>query len=176
MTKIVFLIVLAGVLVSTVVCKPYWLSKNTFLAGFVNHEVLTLMSVILTVTLAAVANAHMSLNRIVARRFNGNEELKSAANNVKRQMKHNAWFIFWGFVVTIIVLLIKGMNTENDMIVAISNGVVVWTLFLFIMCMYDIYQVIFGIVELEMKIGLVSEENPSPKKPPKKPKNKKSTP
>jgi len=111
------------------------------------------MSVILTVTLASVANIHMALNRIVARRFKGNDQLKIAAGEVKREMKDNAWYIFWGFALTIVVLLVKGLNAHDQLIVAIANGIVVWALFLFILCMYDIYKVIFGIVDLEMEVG-----------------------
>lgn len=153
MAKVFFLMALATFIASVVVCRPHWLAENAFLKGFVNHEVLALMSVILTVTLASVANIHMALNRIVARRFGGNSELKIAASEVKREIKDNAWYIFWAFVLTIIVLLVKGLNMGNQLIVAISNGIVVWAMFLFIVCMYDIYKVIFGIVDLEMEVG-----------------------
>lgn len=153
MVKICLLIALGTVISATVICMPHWLSDNDFLKGFVNHEVLALMAVILTVTLASVANIHMALNRIVIRRFNSDKHLKKAASDVKREITDNAWYIFWGFVITIFVLLVKGLNTDNQLIVAISNGIVVWTLFLFILCMYDIYKVIFGIVDLEMEVG-----------------------
>ncbi|MDK3073916.1 hypothetical protein QO034_12410 [Sedimentitalea sp. JM2-8] len=153
MAKVVALIALAAVISAVVVCRPHWLSENAFLRDFVNHEVLALMAVVLTVTLASVANIHIALNRIVARRFGGNVDLKRAAGEVKREMKDNAWYIFWGFVLTIVVLLVKGLNTNDQLIVAISNGAVVWVLFLFILCMHDIYKVIFGIVDLEMEVG-----------------------
>lgn len=159
MVKVISLIALATVIAVTVICKPEWLAENAFLVSFANHEVLALMAVILTVTLASVANIHMTLNRIVARRFNNNEELKTAAAEVKGELKDNAWYIFWGFTLTIVVLLVKGLNAEDTLIVSISNGIVVWTLFLFILCMHDIYKVVFGIADLEMAVG--SDDNDS---------------
>lgn len=153
MVKICSLIALGAVICAIIVCRPQWLAENDFLRGFVNHEALALMAVILTVTLASVANIHMALNRIVVRRFRGDSKLKKAASEVKQEINDNAWYIFWGFVLTIFVLLVKGLNTDNQLIVATSNGIVVWTLFLFIFCMYDIYKVIFGIVDLEMEVS-----------------------
>lgn len=153
MAKIVALIVLAGVVAGVVVCRPHWLSENEFLKQFVSHEVLGLMSVILTVTLASVANIHLALNRIVIRRFKSDPKLRSAAEGVKGELKDNVWLIFWGFVLAIVVLLVKGLNEGDQLVVAITTGIVIWALFLFILCMYDIYKVVFGIVDLEMAIG-----------------------
>ena len=153
MAKIFGLIALAAVISAAVICRPNWLAENQFLLEFVNHEVLGLMAVILTVTLASVANLHMAFNRIVMQKFKGNEELIDAANGVKLELKDNAWYIFWGFIITVVVLLIKGLNMGNETVLAISHGVVVWVLFLFIFCMYDIYKVVFGIVDLEMAVG-----------------------
>ncbi len=169
-----FLIVLAGLILATVICRPYWLSDNDFLNRFLNYEALAIMAVILTVTLASVANINLSLNQIVIRHFNGNEVLKDYATNVKRQMKENAWYIFGGFVLTVVVLLVKGLNEKNEMIIAVSNGLIVWVLFLFIACMLDIYKVFFGVVDLEMEIGFSSEKKSSPKKVPTKKVSKKN--
>ncbi len=169
-----FLIILAGLLIATVVCRPYWLLDNDFLKQFVNYEVLAIMAVILSITLASVASINLSLNQIVIRHFNGNEALKKSANKVKREMKDNAWYIFWGFVATVIILLVKGLNKENEMVIAVSNGLIIWVLFLFIACMLDIYKVAFGVVDLEMELGFSSEEKPSPKTTPTKKVSKKS--
>ena len=152
MAKIFSLTALGKVISSIIVCRPHWLSENEFLKGFVNHEVIALMTVILTVTLASVANIHIALNKIVTRRFSGNAQLIKSANEVKKEITDNAWYIFWGFALTIIVLLVKGLNTNDELIVAIANGIVIWTFSLFIFCMYDIYKVTFGIIDLEMEL------------------------
>ena len=153
MIKIVSLIVIAGVLSGMVICKPHWLADNVFLQQFVNHEAIALMAVILTVTLASVANIHLALNRMVMKKFKDNAEIKAASATVKREMRDNAWLIFWGFTLTFVLLLIKGLNDENLIVLASINGIVVWTIFLFIACMFDIYQVVFGIADLELSLG-----------------------
>jgi len=154
MNKITGLIAFALFLAVCIVCKPEFLSDNTFLRGFINHEILALMAVIMTITLASVANIHISLNSLVLRRFGGNEPLKEAAAGVKKEMTDNAWLIFWGFLVTAIVLVAKGaFDDKNVLAYAITHGVCLWFLLLYFLCMYDIYKVVFGIVELELKVG-----------------------
>lgn len=69
MIKIIILVALAAVLAVACICQPSLLSENTILNGLMNHEVLALMAVILTVTLASVANIHLAINRIVAKKI-----------------------------------------------------------------------------------------------------------
>ena len=149
MAKIFALIAFSSVLAVTVVSRPKWLSANEFLMDFASQEALALMSVILTVTLASVANIHVAINRVVTERFNGNGELKSLAKEVKSEITDNAWYIFAGFVVVIVVLLVKGLNMENEVVLAICHAIVLWILLLYVLCMLDIYRVIFGILNLE---------------------------
>lgn len=153
MIKIVTLIVLAGVIIGMITCHPEWLAENEFIDSFVGADVLSLMAVILTVTLASVANIHLALNRIVAKRFLNAPKLKDAANGVKKELTDNAWFIFWGFVVTVLALAIKGINADDMIWSASVNGFVIWMLGLYILCMFDIYSVVFGLVDLEMSVG-----------------------
>ncbi len=140
-----------------VVAQPDWLNENKFLIDFVNHEMIALMAVVVTVTLASVANIHLALNKLVIRRFDGDRELKSAAIAVKQEMNDNAWIIFAGFGASLIVVLIKGGNMDVPRVVAAMHACALWLLFLYGLCMYDIYRVIFGIVTLEMDIGEASE-------------------
>lgn len=147
------LVLVAALLVLAFHLNVEALANNDFLKGFVNHEVLALMAVILTVTLASVANIHLALNRIVSKRFNGDEDLKHAALDVKKQLTDNAWYIFWGFCLSVVALLVKGHYPGVSEVVAAVHGFVLWLLALFILCMYDIYKVVFGIVNLEMDLG-----------------------
>ncbi len=143
------LIALGVVLAVIVVCKSHWLSNNTFLMDFIGYEVLAIMAIILTVTLASVANINLSINQMVANSPRKDDKnFQDAANDVKREVKETAWYIFWGFVGTTIVLLVKGLNEQHDIVIAVSNGLIVWVLFLYIACMHDIYSVSFGMDDL----------------------------
>ena len=121
MIKIGILIFFAVLFGSIVVCEPQWLSNNAFLNGFVSHEILALKAVILTVTLASVANIHLALNRIVVSRFGSQASLTEAAKSVKKEINDNAWYIFWGFIATIFALVglslrssEKGLSTATS--------------------------------------------------------------
>ena len=153
MIKIGILIFFAVLFGSIVVCEPQWLSSNAFLNSFVSHEILALKAVILTVTLASVANIHLALNRIVVNRFGSQASLTEAAKSVKKEINDDAWYIFWGFIVTIVALVGKGAFDGNVQVVAASHGVALWVLLLYLVCMYDIYKIVFGVVDLEMDIG-----------------------
>lgn len=64
--SIVALIALITTLATASVLCPRWLSDdgNTFLCNFVNHEFLSFLGVIVTITLASAANLHLEFNRI----------------------------------------------------------------------------------------------------------------
>ncbi|KZL05527.1 hypothetical protein [Pseudovibrio sp. Ad26] len=147
-----------GVILSCiVVSREHWLAENTFLLAFVSHELIALMAVVLTVTLASVANLHLALNRMVREKFKGNPNIQNAADEVKKELRDNAWYIFWGFSITIVLLFVKGLNEDNSTTVAIVHALALWILTLYILCMYDIYQVVFGVVELDRG---ATENNP----------------
>lgn len=149
MIKLVGLIGFAAVLASVVVCKPEWMSDNTFLKGFISFEILSLLAVILTVTLASVANIHLAINRIIARHLSGNAAQVKIAEEVKSETKANAWTIFYSFFFAVLILFVKGLNDADALIVSACNAGMLWLLFLNLMCILDIYKVIYGIVDLE---------------------------
>lgn len=60
------LVVVAGVTVS--ICRPEFLSGNTFLIDFVNHEFINVLAVMVTVSLVSVVQIHLEYTRI-ERRF-----------------------------------------------------------------------------------------------------------
>lgn len=152
--KVTGLIAFALFVAVATIYKPEFLGTNTFLTGFVNHEILALMAVILTITLASVANIHMSLNALILRRFRNNPEIRKVALDVKTEMNDNAWLIIWGFLITVIVLVTKGcFEASNHLAQSIANGIALWLFLLYFLCLYDIYRVVFGIVQLELEVG-----------------------
>lgn len=162
MIKIVGLIGFGVALVSMLVCKPLWLSDNTFLKGFISFEILSLLAVILTVTLASVANIHLAINRIIAKHLSGDNEQVRVASEIKSEIKSNAWTIFFSFFFAVIILFVKGLNEADAFIVSACNAAMLWILFLNLMCILDIYRVIYGIVDLEADL---EEIPPKPSDP-----------
>lgn len=142
-------IVLLGVLLALAICKPEILVENRFLAAFISQEVLALMAIILTVTLAAVANIIVTINRLVRSVESPSEGLKVAAEEAKLQVKRSAWLIFYGFVCAAIVLFIKGFPNISDDGVAMCNALIVWLLSLYCLALFEIYSVLFEATERE---------------------------
>lgn len=164
MIKAIVLVGVAVFFASSTVCMPTLLGNNVFLEGFVTHEILGLMSVILTVTLASVANIHLALNRIVLAKFSKKIEMVEAAKAVKKELSDNAWYIFWGFSVVGTMLIVKG-GSSNIYLHSFVNGASTWVLLLYIFCMYDIYRVVFGMTQLELDLGLPGGKSISPDAP-----------
>lgn len=162
MIKIVALLGFGAVLASLVVCKPEWLSDNTFLKDFISFEILSLLAVILTVTLASVANIHLSINRIIIRHLSGNGEQARLAEEIKNEIKANAWTIFYSFFFAVLVLFVKGLNGSDNLVVSVCNAAMLWLLLLNLLCILDIYRVIYGIVDLEAGLDKKGPKKPDP--------------
>lgn len=74
------LIALTGVLLSVSICAPYYLSDagNSFFRDFVNHEMLSVLGVIVTITLASAASLHLELNKLEERTGEAFPEARAA--------------------------------------------------------------------------------------------------
>ena len=144
-----FIILVAFILFCAVstVSKPEFLAANYFLKGFINHEILALLAIILAITFASVANIHLALNRIVMRAFGRKSALgQQASEPVRQEINSNAWWLFWGFIACAISLIVKGSMPEHIYVVSAMNGVALSVLLLNVLVFYDIYRAIFRIV------------------------------
>lgn len=84
------------------VCQPQVLGdKNSFLKDFINHEILNILGIILAITLASAAQLHLKFNEIEERA--GKEILSES----RKEVKSNALWLIYLFVVAMILVLIK---------------------------------------------------------------------
>ena len=60
---------LAVVLICAIYNPSYLSDKNEFMHHFVNHELLALLGIIMTITLASAASLHLEFNKIEERYF-----------------------------------------------------------------------------------------------------------
>ncbi|MGR3813258.1 MAG: hypothetical protein ACU0AU_04125 [Cognatishimia activa] len=150
MINIILLLGLATFLGSVAVCRPEYLSENKFLVDFVDHEAIALLAVILTITLASVANIHLSINRVLLR-TQKKQDLLEAAKMVKSETKDDAWYIFFGFIASLLLVIWKGGTSSTD-VLAIIHAAMIWIFGLYLVCMYDIHKIIFGLADLEMEL------------------------
>jgi hypothetical protein len=153
MIVLVLLIAAGAVIISTIICRPLLLAHNVFLGEFVSHEALALLAVVLTVTLASVANIHLAINRMVSEKFKNEPNLVALASEIKAELRQNCWFIFGAFAACFFLLIWKGALSSDVTTLAIVHGAVLWIFLLYICVMYDVYRVVFGFVTLDEKGG-----------------------
>lgn len=134
-------------------CRPIFLAENGFLDDFVGGELLSLLAVILVITFASVANIHLALNQIIIKVYEKNiEHGQTKSRPVRDDINGNAWLLFWAFIATALVLLIKGMFSENIYIHSAMNGLALSALLVNVLVFRDIYQTVFAIASSDLAV------------------------
>lgn len=136
--------VIVGVLT---ICIPSALANNTFLNSFVTHEILALLAVVLTITLASIANVHLTITRIIKSKFADEDKGRLAASPVRAEINSNAWALFWAFLACVGVLLFKGSYPGEAYLVSLMNGAALLILLFNLLVLHDIYQTVFDLAE-----------------------------
>lgn len=136
------------------VIQPGVLATNEFLQGFVSHEIIALLIVVLTITLASVGNIHLTLTRIVRKKFDNQSEGELAAAPARAEIDSSAWGLFWAFGLCILVLILKGAFPHGPYIVSAANGAALVILLFNLMVMHDLYKTVYELT----KGGHVDEE------------------
>ena len=129
---------------------PTILADNQFLVGFVNHELLSLLVVVVTITFASVTNIELALNRMQRRIADPakREELeKQFAAPLRREIRSSAWLLFWALVIAVVAVLVKGAWAENQFVLSLTHGIAVLILIANGVVLYDIYGTSFALVE-----------------------------
>lgn len=74
---------LTAILLSASICQPHLLSDrgNSFFREFVTHEMLGVIGVIVTITLASSASIHLELNKLEERTGNAFHQARAAVRN-----------------------------------------------------------------------------------------------
>lgn len=122
------------------VAQPSALSnKNTFLEGFVTHELLGALSVIVSITLASAAQLHLSFNR--AERAAGRTFLTKARAGVKQA----SYFLIALFCLAVCLVVARPWFGVNETAQAIINGLALFLLVWNVLILISITQIIFAI-------------------------------
>lgn len=129
-----------AVLVALLASAPEWVGdSNTFLAGFVNHEYINTMGVILAITLASLSQIHLSLNRMEEKR--GERFLGGA----RKEIKSNAAWLIGLFVLGAGLVVVKPIVGGGDRGSGFFNGACIGVLGLYIMILADVTLATFDI-------------------------------
>jgi hypothetical protein len=85
--------------------------SNSFLKGFVNHELLAFLGVIVTITLASVANLHLELNKIEESLQRG-----GAFTRTRFKLRQSAHWLL------ALLLIALSIVTAKPVVIAAYNG------------------------------------------------------
>ena len=99
---VIGLIIWAAISVTMTAVSPVPLSdKNSFLAGFVTHEFLSFMGVVVTITLASAAHLFVEMNKLEDRH---DREIFPEA---KGDVRDSAYALVGALVASVIVVVVK---------------------------------------------------------------------
>ena len=119
---------------------PWVLSdRNTFLKDFMNHEFLSFMGVVVTITLASTANINISLKR--KEEEAGEEFLEGTRGKVKQ----SAFSLILAMFLSVLLVVTKPLLPTIDEFLALANavglGIILWGLLIIL----DITRLAFKI-------------------------------
>ena len=113
------------VLLAASACAPYLLSDdgNSFLRGFVNQELLTVLGVVVTITLASAGNLHLELNKM-------QDRTGSPFMRTRKSVKISAYSLILIFALAGALVIVKPLVGSDMRATAACNSVAI-TLMLF---------------------------------------------
>jgi hypothetical protein len=141
----------AGVALVTFVmtlAKPELLGINKFIDQLVSHELVAILVVILTVTMASVANIHLALGRLNKSLRVNNINIDGKIADARTELSENAWYLFYSFIILIGVLIAKGWASTVFWVSA-CHSVALIILALNMAILYDIYISVYMLTSLD---------------------------
>jgi hypothetical protein len=123
-----------------VVAQPWVLSdSNKFLQGFLDHEFLGFMGVVVTITLASSANLFIELNKL-------EEKFDFAAfPNTKRDVKTSAFTLIGTLIASVFIAIAKPLVISGERSQAIVNGIAVTLIIFSVLILIDLTQSAFNL-------------------------------
>jgi hypothetical protein len=132
----IFLIVLSGVFAAASVCRPDLLAANEFVQGFVTHDALSIMAVIMTIAIASIATIHIWFNELEAK-----HETK-VFGKARREINHDAFVMIWLFIGELALLIIRNYFTGNMVAVSLFNGAGIVVFLSSVVTLIDVMSVV----------------------------------
>lgn len=129
-----------GMTVISVIRPEYLSDANGFLKGFINENILNMLGVILAITLASVANIHLSFNSI--------EEKFSrpgALSGSRRNLKKAAYWLIGIFVAGCIIVTVKPLAGVSPVGQAIFNSAALIMLIWHVLILISLMELVFRI-------------------------------
>jgi hypothetical protein len=137
------LLVVALFLAMATVLRPEIMSdENKFLCDFVGQNLLAILGVILTITLASAAQIHLALN-----------EAETAAGKVflgktRSGVHSSSYWLIWLFLVAVAVVVVKPYFSSSQSLQSFFNSASLFILFWMVLIMSSLMRLVFAIKPL----------------------------
>lgn len=133
------LIGLLTVLLTISFAEPHLLDdRNTFLANFVNHELLSTLGFIVAVTLASAASVHFELNKI-------EDETGKPFRRTRGSLRKSAYSLIFLFAAAGVVVIVKPLIPNVPYNLAVANSFAIAIVFFNLSVMFDLTRTVFAI-------------------------------
>lgn len=118
---------IAAALLAISICEPKHLSdQNPFLKGFVNHEFLSFMGILVTITLTTAATIHIALTNKEER------QSREIFPKTKASVRKSATSLLWALASSVVIVVVKPNVNNGEVSAAIMNSlcllVILWSL------------------------------------------------
>lgn len=136
----VSLLGLLTVLLTVSACAPFLLSDqgNAFLAGFVNQELLALMGVIVTITLASAGNLHLELNKL-------EDRTGLPFSRTRTAVRMSAYSLIMIFALAGALVVVKPMLGSDIRATAAANSVAIVLVVFSLFVLTDLTRTVLAI-------------------------------
>lgn len=111
--------------------------KNKFLSGFVNHELLGFMGVLVTITLATSTNLVINLYRLEV--LTG----KNSFKNTIKDLKDSSYLLIYSLIIVFSLVIAKPIFSNNEIIESILNASAVTCVLGAVLMLLDITRTAF---------------------------------
>ena len=129
------LVVLSGIFASASLCRPTLLADNEFIKGFLAHDVLPIMAIIMTIAIASVATIHIWFNELEAKAE------KKVFGEARREINHDAQLLIWLFLAEFIFLVIRAYFDGSELAISFFNGAAIVVFLASVVSLIDILNV-----------------------------------
>lgn len=128
------------VLLTASACAPFLLSDdgNAFLKGFVNQELLALLGVIVTITLASAGNLHLELNKL-------QDRTGLPFTRTRRAIRLSAYSLIFIFTTAGVLVIVKPLVGSDMRATAACNSVAIVLVLFSLFVLTDLTRTILSI-------------------------------
>lgn len=120
-------------------CQPHWISDdNSFLKEFIGQDLLSVLGIIVTITLASTANLHLQFNRL-------EDTFGEAFKEARNATKAYAYLLIGLFFLSLVLVVLKPVLAQDKHWEAAFNGSGIIIVALNILSLMDIIGAVFAI-------------------------------